>query len=408
MKTEHLQLVSRGKDVWNKWREENPHIKPDLSRVEFGKRLDLKGWKLSDTNFSGSSLIEADFRPDNEQLKTIRRICFSSADLAGADFSSLGIADVEFKGATLNGAKFAGSLLNNTNFRYAKLIEANLNGINCPIGVDFTGAELRDAKLIGATLINSSFRHADLTAANFSNADLTGASFLDTNCESTNFSGCRIYGISVWDLRTNKNTNQENLIIEKYGQRPIIVDNIEVAQLVHLILHYPNLRKVIGTVGKLGVLILGRFTPERLSVLHDIRDELRRMGYLPIIFEFEPPLNRTFTETILTLVGLSRFVIADITSPSSSPLELQALIPNFQIPIAPIIQKGEQPFSMFKDLIGDNILELLQYSSSDELKLVLKKAIVDPALKLSDNLLEKKQTPLKTRDAQDFIKERED
>jgi len=408
MKIEHLQLFNQGKDNWNKWRDENPHIKPDLSSQKFGRGLDLKGWKLSGTNFSRSSLIEADFRPDNEPLKTLKHICFSSANLAGADFSNLGIIDVEFSGATLNGAKFEGSLLNNTNFSHAKLIETNLNGINCPIGVDFSGAELRDAKLIGATLINSSFRHTDLTAANFSNADLTGASFIDTNCESTNFSGCRIYGISVWDLKTNKDTNQENLIIEKYGQQSIVVDNIEVAQLVYLILHYPNLRKVIGTVGKLGVLILGRFTPERLSVLHNIRDELRRMGYLPIIFDFERPPNRTFTETILTLAGLSRFVIADITNPSSSPLELQALMPNFQIPLAPIIQRGEKPFSMFQDLLNsfnDRTLEILEYSSSDELKLVLKKAIVDPALKLSDNLLEKKQRLLKTRDAQDFIEE---
>ena len=115
-------------------------------------------------------------------------------------------------------------------------------------------------------------------------------------------------------------------------------------------MHNPNIRKIIDTVGKLGVLILGRFTEERKNVLDTIRNELRRLGYLPMIFDFDCPESRNFTETIMTLASLSRFVIADITKPSSCPLELQATMPNFQIPFAPIIQKGEEPFSMLKDL----------------------------------------------------------
>ena len=41
-----------------------------------------------------------------------------------------------------------------------------------------------------------------------------------------------------------------------------------------------------------------------------------------MMFDFERPTQRDFTETIKTLAGLSRFIIADITNPKSSPLEL--------------------------------------------------------------------------------------
>jgi hypothetical protein len=35
------------------------------------------------------------------------------------------------------------------------------------------------------------------------------------------------------------------------------------------------------------------------------------------------------------------FVIADVTNPKSSPLELQAVVPDYQIPFVPIIQEPE-------------------------------------------------------------------
>jgi hypothetical protein len=50
------------------------------------------------------------------------------------------------------------------------------------------------------------------------------------------------------------------------------------------------------------------------------------------------------------LANLSRFVIADITNPRSTPLELQAAVPDYMIPFVPILQNEEEPFAMFVDL----------------------------------------------------------
>jgi hypothetical protein len=104
-----------------------------------------------------------------------------------------------------------------------------------------------------------------------------------------------------------------------------MVDNLEVAQFIYLLLNNEKIRDVINTIGKKGVLILGRFTEERKPVLDAIRDRLRELDFVPMLFDFERPTQRDFTETIKTLAGLSRFIIADITNPRSSPLELTPL-----------------------------------------------------------------------------------
>jgi hypothetical protein len=132
------------------------------------------------------------------------------------------------------------------------------------------------------------------------------------------------------------------LVITRNDEPEITVDNIEIAQFVYLLLHNEKIRDVIDTVGKKGVLLLGRFTEGRLAVLERLRDELRKRGYLPIVFNFDKPETKTFTETIRVLAGLSRFVIADVTDPHSVPAELQAVVPTVMVPFLPIIEKGKK------------------------------------------------------------------
>src|SRR5215472_6384498 len=75
-----------------------------------------------------------------------------------------------------------------------------------------------------------------------------------------------------------------------------------------------------------------------------------RAKYLPIIFDFDRPRDRNYTETVKTLVGLSRFVIVDMSGPSV-PQELYATVPHFKIPFIPIIEEGRPVYAMFADLL---------------------------------------------------------
>lgn len=161
------------------------------------------------------------------------------------------------------------------------------------------------------------------------------------------------------------------------------------AQFVYLILNNEEIRDVINVLTSKSVLILGRFTiPERKSVLDTLRNKLREYNLLPIVFDFDRPTDKDFTETIKTLAGLCYFVIADVTNPKSSPLELQATVPDYQIPFVPIIQEGEYPFAMMVDLQSKYnwVLDTISYDSLDTLIKILKPHIIDPAIKKRDEL----------------------
>jgi hypothetical protein len=154
--------------------------------------------------------------------------------------------------------------------READLREVNLGGANL-IKADLRRTDLREADLSGAGLIRADLREVNLGGANLRGADLRGASLqaatlVDTDLTGADLTGCRIYGVSAWGLKL-EGTKQQNLVITHSKEPTVTVDNIEVAQFVYLLLHNEKIRDVIDTIGKKGVLLLGRFTEGRMAVL---------------------------------------------------------------------------------------------------------------------------------------------
>ena len=164
---------------------------------------------------------------------------------------------------------------------------------------------------------------------------------MNTDFTDADLTGCRIYGVSAWNLKLER-AKQQDLIITPRNEPEITVDNIEVAQFIYLMLHNEKIRDVIDTIGKKGVLLLGRFTEGRMMVLERLRNKLRELRFVPMVFNFDKPETKDFTETVRLLCGLSKFVIVDITNPRSAPLELQATVPDYMVPFAPILQKGDE------------------------------------------------------------------
>jgi hypothetical protein len=104
-----------------------------------------------------------------------------------------------------------------------------------------------------------------------------------------------------------------------------------------MVIHNPKLTQLFNAFNSKAVLLLGRFSRKRLNILKALHAELRYEGYAPMIFDFEQPTYRDTIEVISTLAGLSRFVIADLTQPKSSPLESHVITPHLSIPFVPII-----------------------------------------------------------------------
>ena len=347
---EHLKILKQGVEQWNKWRLENAKnaIRPNLGGA------DLSGAKLSGANLSDAKLIDA--------------------NLSGADLSDAKLIDANLSGADLSGAN---------------LIRANL------IGANLSKAKLRSANLGGVRL-----SHANLTSADLTDADLSGARLVETDFTNATITGCRTYGASAWNV-TLVGTVQRNLIITKEDEPVVTVDNIEVAQFIYLLLHNEKVRDAIDTIGKKCVLLIGRFTGGRIAVLERLREELRKRDFMPMVFNFDKPETKDFTETVRLLAGLSRFVIADITNPRSAPLELQATVPEYMIPFVPILERGEKPFAMFRDLWIKHrewVLDPIRYSSVDRLIEVLDAEIVKPAQVRFAELLARKAEDLRIKD----------
>ena len=277
----HIAQLKKGAAAWNAWRKRNPNIRPDLTKAKLSRR-DLRKANLSDSNLRGAIL----------------------------------------RGAKLSGADLRGAAFIEADLRVAKLRRADLRGAH------FKRTKLRRADL----------RRADLNSATLVEVDLTGA----------DLRGCRVYGISGWGLKLDRATKQQNLLITRdreisiervvIDKEPeITLDNIEVAQFIYLMLNNQKVRDVIDTVTSKAVLILGRFTPERKAVLDALRKELRKRDYLPILFDFAVPARRNITETVTLLARMARFIIADLTDPSSIPQELQAIVPDLAVPVHPIV-----------------------------------------------------------------------
>ena len=291
------------------------------------------------------------------------------ANLVEATLRKATLREARLIEANLGGANLRGANLRKADLSRALLIEADLSGAN--LGwADLGGAILHKANLVGATLRKATLREADLTLTNLVQTDFTNA----------DLSGCRIYGVSAWELKLD-GTKQQNLIITAGNEPEITVDNIEVAQFIYLLLHNQKIREVIDTVARKAVLILGRFTPERKAVLDALREELRKHDYLPILFDFEGPTSQNITETVLTLARLARFIIADLTDPSSIPYELGRIVPNTKVPVQPLLLSSRREFAMFGELQDDYqwVLPIHHYDSQEQLIADLSERVIRAA-----------------------------
>jgi hypothetical protein len=258
---------------------------------------------------------------------------------------------------------FVNANLSGSDLRRAHLYGANLSG------ADLSGADLSEAGLSGADLSGADLSGADLSEAPLVSADLTGA----------DLTGCRIYGVSAWNLKL-AGANQQNLVITRADEPAITVDNIEVAQFVYLLLHNQKVRDVIDTITSKAVLILGRFTDERKAVLDALREELRKRNYLPILFDFSVPATRDITETVSLLARMARFIIADLTDPTSIPKELEAIVPDLAVPVQPLLEGSSRPYAMFKDYWKyDWVLPVYRYEGLEPLLATLAEKVIAPA-----------------------------
>lgn len=285
-----LKLFLDDHAAWTRWRFENADVNPD---------------------FRG-----ADLRGLNRPAAFLRGVNFYEADLSGAM-----LPNAELQGAYLCRAKLDGAMLSG-----AKMLEANL-----------FEASLREANLSKAVLADVELRKANLTRANLESAVLSGSRLVRTILDGAILDGARVFGVSTWGVSLD-GTQQKGLIVSDFGEPTISVDDLEIAQFIYLLMRSQSLRTAIDQIVSKVVLILGRFSEDRKPTLELVRQLLRKLDYVPIVFDFPAPDSRDVRETVSLLAHLARFVIADITEARTVPEELELIVPRLpSVPVLPIL-----------------------------------------------------------------------
>ena len=212
---QHLALLKRGADVWNRWREENPAIQPVLSGIDLSLEgcIDLSDYNLDKADLQGVS--------GNE-------IKFCRAKLNWADLSGAVLRLANFENATMIGTK----LLN------AELTEAHFHSAH------LQGADLSQANLERATLIGTHLMQTNLSGANLTQADLRCSVMSETNLEKAILKNCSVYGAAVWRVRLDRAKQSE---LDTSPRTPtqieegIFCDSLELAQILDSISTKPQL-----------------------------------------------------------------------------------------------------------------------------------------------------------------------
>jgi hypothetical protein len=140
---EQVTILLQGLEVWNRWREENPQEKIELSDV------DLRPEAIVGQPILGSG--RANLRNINLEGAVLRETRLDGADLYGARLGGACLLGAHLEGAVLQAAHLEEAILSGANLEGASLAYANLQG-----------ALLCGTQLKGASLHHANFREADL------------------------------------------------------------------------------------------------------------------------------------------------------------------------------------------------------------------------------------------------------
>jgi len=235
---EHLTILKQGVEVWNKWREKNIEIIPNLSQAIFWEMpiriielrgidfrranlsgADLRGTDLTRVNLSGANLDGAKLASVRISQETVldekwRKVweivnqSSSNKNLKISDLRAADLSETNLSGADLRGANLREANLFKTNLDFANLSEADLSSVN------LTQASLKNINFKGAKLRKTNLSGQDLNKQDLSETDLTGANLSRVQALATNFQGATLTGACIEDWNINRETNLDDVICE--------------------------------------------------------------------------------------------------------------------------------------------------------------------------------------------------
>ena len=187
MNEEHFEILKKGRDVWNKWRKENKHIKPDLSNI-YLKKAYLSYADLSHANLNKAYLGNAFLRGANMSFSYLKEAFLGHSDLINANMENTHLTNANLNSANLRGAKLNDSKISNSMFWYANLGDTNFSNSRL-VNADLSNVNLGKSDLSNANLNNAKLFKADLYRSNLNNAVLHNSNLIRANFIATSLIG---------------------------------------------------------------------------------------------------------------------------------------------------------------------------------------------------------------------------
>ena len=224
---DHLAILDQGVKIWNKWREENSSVEPDLSEADLKERvlyvkdegvgINLQGADLQSTNLENANL-------ENANLKNAKLLSANlrNTDLFVANLENANLLAINLESANLLASNLKNANLKNANLFVADLKNANLENANLK-NANFLAADLENANLKNANLHyarlesvyleNANLENANLENAHLENANLRNARLENAHLENANLRNARLENVNLRNARL-ENANLRNAHLE--------------------------------------------------------------------------------------------------------------------------------------------------------------------------------------------------
>ncbi len=115
---QHYDLLKKGVDVWNAWREKHQDVRPDLSHANLSD-VDLRDTNLFWANLTGANLTGAD----------LTRAHLLKADLTRANLTGANLERANLFWAVLSEADLSGAHFTSTHFWHTFFVQIDLSNV---------------------------------------------------------------------------------------------------------------------------------------------------------------------------------------------------------------------------------------------------------------------------------------
>lgn len=162
---------------WNRWRQENPDVVPDLSNADL-RGVDREEINLCEANLIGANLTDAYLVKADLNKSILDNALLNKTWLNGASIQNASLVEAEVIEVHLLSTDLRGSNLKEASFRRSDLTGAHLDKANLRkadlLRTDFKRASLRGVDLRDAFLYEAYLQGSDLTGSNLTGACVKG------------------------------------------------------------------------------------------------------------------------------------------------------------------------------------------------------------------------------------------